>query len=153
MLATGELQPAAGYDDGRWLLLCLLAAAGTAAYFVVVWWLTRARRPRPPRPAVPPRDDCLAELVRIEGEAAAGQISAREAHQELSRAVRTFVATASDLPADTMTLAALRAAGPSPLADLVAGLYRPEFGPDEDDARRELDRSITHARTVVESWG
>ena len=153
MPIAGDLQPAAGYDD-RWLALALGAVALVAAYYLAVWWWTRPRAARPAvrAPDRATRERCLAELSRIEQAVATGAVSSRVAHQDLSRVVREYVAATSGVPAATMTLGALRDRGPAPLADLVAVLYPPEFGPGEDHARDDLARSVDEARRLVTAW-
>ena len=151
MLAAGDLQPPVGYDD-RWLLLAVASVLVVAAYYLLAWWLTRPRRePRAKRPAAP-REQSLAALDRIERSVADRAISAREAHQQISRVVRQFVTAASGLPAETMTLTSLRRGGPEQLAELVAVLYPPEFGPGDEPARRELGTALAQARELVTTW-
>ncbi len=151
MLAAGDLQPPVGYDD-RWLLLAIASVLAVAAYYLIAWLVTRPRRePRARKPAAP-REQCLAELDRIERSVTDGTMSAREAHQQISRVVRGFVTVASGLPAETMTLTSLRRGGPHQLAELVAVLYPPEFGPGDEPARRELATALAQARELVRTW-
>jgi hypothetical protein len=150
MPAAAELQPAAGYDD-RWLLLSLASVLAVAVYYLAVWWFTRPPRPRPPD-RTPPVDRCLAELERIETDAAAGRLTAREAHQQISGAIRAFAEPRSGLPVRTMTKTALRREGPPALADLVELLYPPEFAAGDVEARVRLTESLARARTLVQTW-
>lgn len=150
MRTAGELQPAAGYDD-RWMWLALLSLAAVAAYYLVVWLATRPRRARAPKRAGG-RAECLAALDEIEQDAAAGRISARVAHQRVSRTVRGYVERTSAVPAGTMTLATLREGGHERLAEVVAVLYPPEFAPGDERAARDLPEALARARELVRSW-
>ncbi len=151
MRAAGELQPPVGYDD-RWLELAVAAVVAVAAYYLLSWWLTRPPRGRSRTRRPPARQLCLTALDRIEAAVAARELAPREAHQQVSRAVREFVAAESGLPAGTMTLATLRRDGPAPLADLVAVLYPPEFGPSQERAAQDLAHSLRQARELVSAW-
>jgi hypothetical protein len=152
MLAAGDLQPPVGYDD-RWPLVAAAALLAVVAYYALAWWLTRPRRPRRVRTSPDERrQHCLAALDRIERAAASGDVAPRGAHQRISRVVREFVSASSGQPAATMTLTALRDRGPAPLAELVADLYPPEFGPDDDEARRRLAVVLARARELVSTW-
>jgi hypothetical protein len=152
MLAAGDLQPPVGYDD-RWPLVAAVAVLVVVTYYALAWWLTRPPRPRRTRTSPDERRQlCLAALDRIEAAAASGDVAPREAHQQISHVVREFVTATSGQPAATMTLTALRDCGPAPLAELVAELYPPEFGPDDDEARRRLAPALARARELVSTW-
>lgn len=152
MRAAGDLQPPVGYDD-RWVLLAVAAVLVVAAYYAAAWWVTRPRTPRPSRrDPQAARADCLATLDRIERAAASHELAPRDAHQQVSQVVRGFVSASGGERVATMTLGELRREGPERLADLVAVLYPPEFGPDEDEARRRLGASLARARELVSTW-
>lgn len=151
MLVAGDLQPPVGYDD-RWVLLAGASVLAVAGYYALAWWWTRPRRaPRPSRDRGS-RERCLTALATIERSAAAQEVSAREAHQQVSRVVRDFVTATTGPRAETMTLAALRREAPEPLAELVAALYPPEFGPGEARAAHDLATSLARARELVTTW-
>jgi hypothetical protein len=149
MPAGDELQQPVGYDD-RWLWLALLAIVVVVVYYAAVLWWTRSRRPRKPRRK--PRQAHLTHLDDIEAAFADGRITAREGHQRISAAVRSFVAEASGVPASAMTLADLERDGPEPLADVIALVYPPEFGTDEDLAQQAFGGAIDQARGLVSTW-
>lgn len=149
MRAVDELQGPVGYDD-RWLLLAVLGLAAVAAYYAVVLWATR---PRPaPAAGPPPREAWLARLDEVESAVAVGRSSPREGHQAISRIVRGFVADAAGVPAATMTLADFEREGPERLAEVVALVYAPAFGPGDDLPRAQLGTALTRARTLVSTW-
>lgn len=151
MLAAGDLQAPVGYDD-RWLLLSAAAVLAVAGYYALAWWWTRPRRP-PRRTGDPgPRERCLTALAQIERSAAAHEVSARTAHQQVSRVVREFVTATTGPRAETMTLAALRREAPEPLAELVSGLYPPEFAPGEAATVADLAVTLARARELVTTW-
>lgn len=148
VLAADELQDPVGYG-GHWVLLAVLALALVAAYYAaVVWW----GRPRPDSTAATARTECLARLDGIEAARAAGRISAREGHQQISATVRRFVADASGVPATTMTLADLQRTGPADLAAVIAFVYPPEFAADEHLGDDRFTSAIGRARELVSSW-
>ena len=142
---------------------------------VAVWYayLFRSTRRRPagqqavqapPPPAVAAPDlarlrrDYLERIDAVDREAAAGTRSGRSAHQELSLLIRSFVRDASGVDATRMTLAELRAAGPSAgpaahgvpaAADAVAALDPAEFAAGPAPGVPGASRT---AREVVRSW-
>jgi hypothetical protein len=152
MRAAGELRPPAAYDD-RWLWLAVLVLVGVGLYYVVVLWVTRDRTPRRRATSAPAGlSDVTARLDDIAAAVAAGSISTREGHQQISEVVRGHVASVSDLPASTMTLADLEQAAPGPLADLVALVYPPVFAPGEATTRERFDEALRRAHEVVAWW-
>lgn len=134
--------PPAAYASG-WLVAGVLALALVLLWPVVVVLLTRPKRTTAAVPTGPPPTDrrgaTLAELASTRQRWESGELSARRAHQEISRLVRGYVASAGHPGAETMTLTELRAAATGsprlgPVAELVEQLYPPEFGtgPDSD---------------------
>ena len=146
MRAVDELQGPVGYDD-RWLLLAGLGLALVAVYYAAVLWWGRPRREPPPPP--PSGDACLARLDLIEAEVAAGRMSPRVGHQQVSATVRGFVAEASGVPARSMTLADFERHGPERVAAVVALVYAPAFGPD---GAQPLTPVVAQARELVSTW-
>ncbi|OMH25141.1 hypothetical protein BKD30_06670 [Tersicoccus phoenicis] len=145
--------------DPVWLWIGLGLLAAVVAWYV--WALASTRRSRRkwqlPGPADLPglRTEYLARIDAVAAATERGELTARQAHQRLSRLVRVFAHQASGVSAHTMTLADLRAAqvpavpGVAGVADAVAVLYPAEFGvPEAADARRAVDA----ARQVVGSW-
>ncbi|GGC84328.1 hypothetical protein GCM10011512_08930 [Tersicoccus solisilvae] len=158
-----------------WLWIGLGLLAAVAAWYI--WALASTRRSRKkwqvPGPEGLPglQRDYLARIDAVAVAADRGELTARQAHQRLSRLVRVFAHQASGVSAHTMTLADLRelsgnslsgstttgapvsgasgASGVADVADAVAVLYPAEFGvPEAADARRAVDA----AREVVSAW-
>ena len=139
--------------DARWLWIAVALVVLAVAALAWALWPRRTAAPAVSTPA-PARDverlrrTALQEIARIEGESAAGRLAVRDAHQRLSRVVREFVARASGLPVDRMTLAELEDAALAPVATGVGQLYPGEFG----IADQPLAAAVASARTAVSSW-
>ncbi|OMH36868.1 hypothetical protein [Tersicoccus sp. Bi-70] len=155
-----------------WLWIGLGILAAVVAWYV--WALVSTRRSRrkwqlPGAQGLPRlRQEYLARIDAVAAAVDRGELTARQAHQRLSRLVRVFAHQASGVSTHTMTLADLRALPTAPqeassassastantpavagVADAVAVLYPAEFGvPEAADARRAVDA----AREVVRSW-
>jgi hypothetical protein len=132
-------------------ILVLLVAAWYAFVFA------STRRPRPGSASLPaPLTDLpalqsayLQRIDDVEQEAAAGNISARAAHQKLSFLFRRFVRDATGVDAPRMTHADL-AKHPLPrAAEAVGALYPGEFGSEPLPA---VAASAATAREAVRSW-
>jgi len=150
------LYPPAQYGVG-WLLLVFAVVVVAILVGVLIRVLTRPRRL-----ATVPTADPRAVLTQLRGEyrtrideieqrAAAGDLDARRAHEELSRAMRAFVNEYSGLEAPVLTLKDLVALGVQPaLVDALSRFTYPSV------FRREppLDPALgaAAARQVVESW-
>jgi hypothetical protein len=121
-----------------------------------VLWSTRRRRVVVP-PRVTPdrltrlRADYTRQIDLVLRRAAAGEITQRRAHQQLSILVRHFVQEVSGVHAPTMTLTELTASGErfSPVSQVVSRLYPGEFGPHETQT---LVGAGEVARQVVARW-
>lgn len=146
--------PVAYFD--RWLWLTLLGLLAVVLYYAAVLWLTRrgaSEQQLRQEPDTDPRGVHLGEIDRIEHAARRGEISLRDAHQQLSEVVRGYVALVTPLPARTMSLADFRAAAPGELTAAIELMYPPEFAPDHDSGARErLDVALHHARRLVTTW-
>jgi hypothetical protein len=143
-----------------WLPLAVALPVVVVVFYAGVTWRTRkVREPagRPTRPLSAVRTEHLALLDRLENDVRAGRLTPREAHQRVSRIVRSFVTTVGPVDARTATLADLRADGADPdlpdLADLLGRLYPPSFAPEDEGRPGErLDGALRHARTLVGAW-
>lgn len=153
-----EFNGPVAYGD-RWLWLALLGLCLVAIYYLAVVWFTRDRS-QPGAvswvgadvPSV--RQQHLDRIARIEAVVRAGQVPARDGHQQLSETVRSYVGAVSALPAPTMTLSDFRRQAPRPLTEAIELMYPPEFAPDDvGQARERFDDAVAHARQLVASWG
>jgi hypothetical protein len=135
---------------------------GVGAFVLIVaWyaWVWRATRERPTGVAQRPvgdrtarlRDEYTRQIDAVAGQAVAGQISARDAHQRLSLLVRRFVQELSGIQAPTMTLSELSTSGPrlAPVSRVVEVLYPGEFAPEDSDT---VAGAAEVAREVVWRW-
>jgi hypothetical protein len=136
--------------------------AGTGLLALVLGWyvfvlLSTRTRPVPaaaPRFTPPSDINSLKEayLLRIDAvvaDAAAGRLTSRASHQELSLLVRKFTRDVTGVDAPRMTLAEL-ASHPLPAAANAVGLLYPgEFGAEP---LPPLARSAETARQAVLSW-
>ena len=155
MPAGDEFTGPVGYS-AVWGWLALAAVLVVVAFYAgVAWWARPRRHPAADRPAPLPdvRQRHLAELDRIEQDVLAGRLTARAGYQRTSLTVRTFVTEAGGIPARTMALADLRAAGQPRLADAVELMYPPEFAPAEaEPADGQLQATLDRARKLVVTW-
>lgn len=138
----------------QWIGVGVLALV--AAWYAWVWWSTRERKvvvaPRvAPDRLTRLRADYTRQIDLVLGRAAAGEISQRRAHQQLSVLVRHFVQEVSGIDAPTMTLTELNAKGSrlTPVSEVVGTLYPGEFGPRETAT---LAGAGTVAKQVVSRW-
>lgn len=153
---AGQILPVVGYSP-LWLVIGLLLILLVVAYYLLSLLLTRPRpAPQPVPPAAAPRRSgaelqavYLEQVERIEQLHAAGELSARRAHAELSRTVREFVSEATGVPADRMTLSELRATPFAGAAFAVSEYYPLIFGPDE---ARSTEHGLHAARQVIALW-
>lgn len=157
MSEPDELYPPVQYGP-LWMLL----AFGIIALVILAIWLiillTRARRP-PQTASAPVRSDALALLRHeylegidhIEQAWKSGELGARQANLELSRATRAFVNEYSGLEAPVLALEDLRSRGVHPvLVDALHRHYYPSIfgrGPAIDPVA-----GAEAARRVVSEW-
>jgi hypothetical protein len=141
---------------GRWLWAGIGILVLVAAWYAWVWWSTRRRTiVIPPRITADRltrlRADYTRQIDLVLDRAAAGEITQRRAHQQLSVLVRHFVEEVSGIHAPTMTLTELHARGSrlEPVSEVVGTLYPGEFGPDETAT---LVGAGTVAKQVVARW-
>lgn len=94
------------------------------------------------------------ELISaVQSQYDAGRLGSRDAHLELSVAVRSFVHEMTGVRAQRMTLAELRAHQLPLVADAVATYYPAEFGASvHAPAADGVALSAERARNVVISW-
>lgn len=150
--APSPPMPPTGYSP-VWVLLGLLLLALIIAYFLVTALLTR-RQTRAVRqhPDAQPADPVtlqsqLAERVHaLEQRARNGELGQREATEELSRAVRNYVAAITGIPADKMTLRQLQQSPLRGTADAVAKFYPAVFAAEPPE---NFDESVRAARQVM----
>lgn len=164
MRAAASLEPAELPDEfsgpveyaDRWLVLAVVLVVLVLVYYAAAWWLTRA--PRVPTIARPGVDvpsaqaEHLSRIDRVVAQVGAGELTARDGHQQLSEVMRSYVAAVTTLPARTMALADFRARAPQELIDAIELMYPPEFAPDDALADDRFDAAVDQARNLVGSW-
>lgn len=137
----------------HWLWWAVAAFAVVALFYLVVLVWSLLGGPKADRPVTLPtaRTRALGELDRIGHQVHAGQLTERIGYQQMSVVVRDFVSDASGLPARSMALADLRAAGVPHLAETIALMYPPEFSPSAS-GDESLQATLNRARGLVTSW-
>ena len=152
-----EFNGPVAYGD-RWLWLALLGLCLVAVYYLAVVWFTRDRSDRgsvawPRTDVATARQQHLDRIARIEAAVRAGEVPARDGHQQLSETVRSYVGAVSPIPAPMMTLADFRRQAPRPLTDAIELMYPPEFAPDDvGRARERFEDAVARSRQLVASW-
>lgn len=149
-----ELTDPVGYSP-LWLWLAVLAVVLVVGWYagVTLWAHGRRRAPADRRPSsATSRERALADLDRIAHQVAAGSLPERAGYQQMSQVVRRFVAEMTGLPAQSMALADLRAAGVPGVADAVALMYPPEFAPPPAPQHEPLGHTVARARHLVATW-
>lgn len=151
----GTIMPVVAY----WPIWALLG--GFLLLAVLGWYLfailaTRKRRTPPPLEIAKPLPDLAEVRVRhlrrideIEGRYRAGQLSSRRAHAALSVVVRDYVAEATGVRADRMTLSDLRRTPFRGTAHTVGQYYPIVFGARE---YRGVEQGAAAARSVITRW-
>lgn len=142
------------YSQG-WLWAGLALLALLLGWYGFVLFSTRRRAPAP-RPRFTPPSDLAslkqAYLQRIDAvgaDAAAGLLSTRESHRELSLLVRKFARDVTGVDAPRMTLAELHGHPLPSAAEAVSRIYPGEFGLEPLPA---VSDSAETARRAVEQW-
>lgn len=150
----GEVLPLVGYSP-FWLWLGIGLVAVVAVYYLLSWAFTREREdePEPETEEIvdleAARSDAFARVDDIERRVGAGELDDRAAYERLSATVREFVAEATGVPADHMTLADLSHTQLHGTTRTVAQLYPGIFAPD---ARRDVGAATRDARAVISGW-
>lgn len=152
MLAAGEFTGPVGYSP-VWVVLAVVLVVLVLSYYVgVAHWARMGFVPDVEAAALEEaRADHLRQIDSIESALRAGRISLRTAFQELSLTVRSFVDDVTEVPARFMALEDLRSSGDPKVAEAIARMYPPEFGPD-DTAPKEFLASLGQARELVTTW-
>lgn len=152
MLAAGEFSGPVGYSP-IWVVLAVVLVVLVLAYYVwVARWAAAGFVPDEEGSALEAaRAEHLKQIDAIEAAVRAGRLPLRTGFQELSLTVRSFVNDVTEVPARFMALEDLRASADPKVADAIALMYPPEFGPD-DTAPKELLASLGQARELVTSW-
>lgn len=134
-----------------WLAVGALALVVLFYLWVTLWSHGGQPRERARVELPAARTRAMAEIDRIGHQVHADELSERIGYQQLSAVIRDFVADVSTLPANTMALADLRAAGVPHLADTIALIYPPEFAP-EHSAIEPFGATLDRGRQVVSAW-
>lgn len=152
---AGEVMPLVGYTPG-WVLLGAALLVLVLAYYLFVLAFTRRRLPAPvPAPPAPAVDlgslriEAHSRVDEVVRAARAGELEGRGAHERLSAVVRDYVAAATGIPADRMTLADLERSPLQGTTRAVARFYPAVFAADP---HADLDRSVRAAREVLDGW-
>ncbi|HWH27064.1 MAG TPA: hypothetical protein VNT53_10520 [Pseudolysinimonas sp.] len=152
------LMPPVNYDWPWWIVLPVFLLL-LVAWFLLSRRLARRRRrddvatpsaPKAPLPLpIDVRRKAWSRIDDIERRTVAGELSARDAHIELSGVLRELAFFTSSHDARKMNLDELRAAGMHDLANIVGSFYPVAFAaPEANDARA----AIVTARQAVTRW-
>lgn len=141
------------YSQGwMWAGLALLAVV--LGWYCFVFLSTRPAPAQPPR-FTPPSDinDLKEAYVQridaVASDAAAGQLTAREAHLELSLLVRSFARDVTGVDAPRLTLAELHRHPLPGVAEVIGRIYPGEFGLEP---LPPVAQSAGTARQAVWQW-
>jgi hypothetical protein len=147
----GPLQYGQGW---MWAGLALLTLV--LGWYCFVFLSTRQRRsPAPPARFTPPSDlhdlkeAYLQRIDAVTADAAAGLLTERESHQELSLLVRRFARDVTGVDAPRMTLAELHVHPLPGIAEAIRRIYPGEFGVEP---LPPLMQSAETARQAVWQW-
>lgn len=150
----GEVLPLVGYSP-FWLWLGIALVAVVALYYLLVWVFTRDRaEDAAPEPEAEvdvdaARTEAFSRVDAIERRVLAGELDDRSAYEQLSATIREFVADATGVPADHMTLADLSRTQLHGTTRTVAQLYPGIFAPE---AQRDVAAATRDARAVISGW-
>ncbi|GAA2530111.1 hypothetical protein [Rarobacter incanus] len=143
-----------------WLIAGVIVIAAIVIGWVILFLRTRPDA-RDDRVAQAPAADNAArwdaaraaarsKIDDIEANWRDGSISERLAHQELAAVLRTFASIRTQTPAASLTLSELRTRPQlRPAADLIDGLYGPEFAVSE---QLSVAAAAARARELVATW-
>lgn len=152
----GTILPVVPYSP-IWGVIAAALIVFVAAYYVLSWLLTRPT-PEPPAPVAAPtpvrsvpelQSVYLHEVDTILQRHMSGELSARRTHAALSVAVREFLAEATGIPADKMTLTELRTTPFVGATHAIAEYYPIVFGADE---ARSVEHGALAAKQVIALW-
>lgn len=137
-----------------WCGVAVLAlAAGWYAYVFVNTRAVPTSRPAPARPSLTDLPALKAAYLQrihdVDREAAAGNLGARAAHQQISMLLRGFVRDATGVDATRMTHQDLVRHPLPAAADAVEDLYPAEFGPGPLPS---VGASAARASAAVRAW-
>ncbi|MET3174872.1 UNVERIFIED_ORG: hypothetical protein ABIB52_002726 [Arthrobacter sp. UYCu721] len=139
-----------------WLWTGLALLVVVLGWYVVVFLSTRqpkvpeqAPRFTPPSDLASLKEGYLQRIDAVTANAAAGLLTARESHQELSLLVRRFARDVTGIDAPRMTLAELRGHPLPPVAEAVRKIYPGEFGLEP---LPPVAQSAETARQAVWQW-
>ncbi|HYH76385.1 MAG TPA: hypothetical protein VD841_02620 [Arthrobacter sp.] len=139
-----------------WLWAGIGLLAMVLAWYLFVFFSTRTPRGAAAAPRFTPPSDInrlkeayLLRINAVEADAAAGRLTSRASHQELSLLVRKFARDVTGVDAPRMTLAELDSHPLPGAANAVGRLYPGEFGAEP---LPPLGRSAEAAREAVRSW-
>jgi hypothetical protein len=152
MPAAGEFTGPVSYSP-IWVVLAVVLALVVLYYYVsVARWARAGFVPDDDGSALEAaRTDHLRQIDSIEAALRSGRLSLRAAFQELSLTVRSFVDDVTDVPARFLALEDLRNSADPKVAEAIARMYPPEFGPD-DTPPKEFLASLGQARELVKTW-
>lgn len=152
---AGTVMPVVPYSL-VWAIVGILLVAAVPLYYLLVSILTRPKpEPAPAPPAerlvsVPElQHDYLGRVDDIGRRFSAGELTPRRANAELSVAVRDFVAQATGVEADKMTLTELRRTPFVGASHAVAEYYPLVFGAQET---RSVEHGVHAAKQVISLW-
>lgn len=152
----GEVMPLVGYSP-FWLVLGIAILALIAAFYVLVLLFTAGRtksakfeeKPEPPVDLEKLQHEGYTKIAEIETASMNGSLDTKAAHEQLSAVVREYVAEATGIPTDHMTLSDLRNTELRGTARAVEQFYPAVFGPEP---QQDLAKSIHMAREVLAGW-
>ncbi|MET4588547.1 hypothetical protein [Arthrobacter sp. 754] len=143
------------YSQG-WIWAGLALLAVVLGWYAFVLFSTGRRRAPAPRPRFTPPSDLAAlkqaylqRIDAVSAGAAAGQLTTRESHRELSLLVRKFARDVTGVDAPRMTLAELHGHPLPATAEAVGRIYPGEFGLEPLPAVAD---SAETARRAVREW-
>jgi hypothetical protein len=95
----------------------------------------------------------LGRLEQLRRAVEEGRVPVRDAHQEISAVVRSFVTETGAVDARSMSLEQLREAELPRVAELVSLVYPPAFAPGEQGQPQErFGPALREAKGIVREW-
>ena len=144
-----------------WLILAIIAVA--AVFFIQIFFrillreqLKKKREKRQPKVRPPKKKplavlkwEYLQRLDHLERGIMAGAYTKRNAYQELSMLIRTFVTDATGIKVQNYSLQEIRRVGIPGLTALVQEYYEPEFA---RQSMADIRASLFRTRKAIELW-